>query len=266
MLRGTEVLWARPCQGPPHVPPSQFLTALTACATIRSWACCIPLPTMGFARFSPALDACPHHRSTSSLARRPSAFVPSLSTCQAGDPLDLLVQQHVALEVFIRAGSCSAARPFDGPCASRRRSGASLTDVHPRPRACPAFRVRGHGARDRSKRSRSVVPSWPEATRSQRRSRSWIPAPRKPLTVTRFESPVPRRYASRVTGWTGAVGCEPHPPPPTAGGTCDAEARTWWRSPSTQLAPVEVRRPSEVTEATSWTAADAAWVRSRNCA
>lgn len=108
VLRGTEVPWARPCQGPPHVPPSQFLTALTAYATIRSWACCSPLPTMGFARFPPALDACPHHRSTSSLARRPSAFVPSLSTCQAGDPLDLLAQQRVALEVLIRAGSCSA--------------------------------------------------------------------------------------------------------------------------------------------------------------
>jgi len=39
------------CQLPDLVPPSRFLTALTACSTRVPRACCIPLPTMRFAVF-----------------------------------------------------------------------------------------------------------------------------------------------------------------------------------------------------------------------
>ena len=44
---------AGPYQGPSPVPPSRFLTALTACSTRVLQACCILLPTVRFAAFPP---------------------------------------------------------------------------------------------------------------------------------------------------------------------------------------------------------------------
>jgi hypothetical protein len=49
---------AEPYQGLGPVPPSRFLTALTACSTRVPRACCIPLPAMRFAAF-PARSASP---------------------------------------------------------------------------------------------------------------------------------------------------------------------------------------------------------------
>lgn len=37
----------------PHVPPSWSLTTSTVCSTDGSWACCIPLPILGFIGFRP---------------------------------------------------------------------------------------------------------------------------------------------------------------------------------------------------------------------
>jgi hypothetical protein len=44
---------AGPYQGPDHVPPPRFLSALTACSTWVLRACCIPLPAMRFVAFPP---------------------------------------------------------------------------------------------------------------------------------------------------------------------------------------------------------------------
>jgi len=58
------------CHLPDRVPPSRFLTALTASSTRVSRACCIPLPTMRFAAF-PSLAASTTRRWPCACSRLP---------------------------------------------------------------------------------------------------------------------------------------------------------------------------------------------------
>jgi hypothetical protein len=57
---------------PPHVPPSRFLTVLTAFATTGPQACCSLHPTLGFTGFQPLATACPQRCSASSPVLHPS--------------------------------------------------------------------------------------------------------------------------------------------------------------------------------------------------
>jgi hypothetical protein len=104
----------RPCFGEalPRAslgPPSWVLTTLTVCSTGGSWACCIPLPTLGFTGFPPSArrarrgsEAFPpvHHPPELS---PPPAAVPRV----AAWPCPLAVassEDGVGFEAFIRWG------------------------------------------------------------------------------------------------------------------------------------------------------------------